>query len=88
MKRTTLHQGRSWAVLLSKAVSRSHLSPLQWTEPASLEHCLMAASTELVSKASVSQVLIFTTSAREHVKTASGLLKSTSWAQKSQLSSI
>ena len=53
-RRTTsmsLHQGHSWAALLSKAVSRSRLSPLQWTKPASLEHCLMAPFAALALKA-------------------------------------
>ena len=32
-------QERSWADMLSRAVSRLHPSPLQWTEPTRQERC-------------------------------------------------
>ena len=71
MTAMSLHQGHSWADVLSTGVSRSHPSLLQWTKPTSPERCLMAHFTVLALKTSVSQVT-FTTSARGQVKTASG----------------
>ena len=47
----TLEAGHHIALLLIKSIL---IAFLQWTDPASLEYCLMAASAELVSKASVS----------------------------------
>ena len=78
-----LHQGRSWADMLSRAVSRLHPSPLQWTKPTSLERCLKVQFAAQALKTSVSQAT-FTTSDRGLVKTASDLWKSISCAQRSQ----
>ena len=55
-----LRPGRSWAALLSKAVSRSPLSLSPWTTPISLAPCQMAVSAELASKACVCQATFHT----------------------------
>ena len=66
----SLHQGRSWADMLSRAASRSHPSPSQWTKLTSLERCPKVHFAVQVLKTSVSQAT-FTTSDCELSKTAS-----------------
>ena len=65
-------QERSWADMLSRAASRLHPSPLQWTKPTRQERCQREHSAGRVCKHSASQAT-FTTSAHGLVKTASDL---------------